>query len=49
MKLAKLKRREILEASYKGAEKAKNCKGRGYKEDHWQRHIKKFFFKEFED
>lgn len=49
VKLAESKRREILEASCKGAEKAESCVGRGYKEDHWQRHIEKFFFKEFED
>jgi hypothetical protein len=48
-KLAESKRREILEASCKGAEKAESCVGRGYKEDHWQRHVEKFFFKEFED
>jgi len=38
VKLAESKRREILEASCKGAEKAESCVGRGYKEDHWQRH-----------
>jgi hypothetical protein len=43
------KRREMIENCCKGAEKAESFLDRGFKEDHWQRHIERYFFTEFEE